>query len=480
MNCKPIVLRLSRLVLVVMLCVGGSAAWAQVAQEAQGPPKDVQGPELPPAAPPVADPTESLDKRLGVIEEWKAKIERLPSLSNKFNIGLNALQFLYSHQDAHVAEGKSQDNLSIRRSELLFYGKINEYIPKWHALSEFQSISLTNQTPGCAAGSPCNTQPTGTAVSATFFRESYIDYRPIPSIAPNLNFIRMGIFRMPFGIFTETSGGIRDVISSPFLTSVGSGTINRNGSNPTVGTIEFLQERDYFTDVRGTLFNKLEYVGGIMNGNNFQANASAIGANGPKVGYGRVRFLVTDISFVSFTMIAGESNNTNTAINARGKGNMDRYGIDARYTSRFLPGFMVQAEYWQGHDAVNQTSVGIPAQGACQNVAVCGGNAAPGVMRRTWYVLGKYFISSGPLQNFEPVVMYDWFDPDTHLNNDLYYRTIVGFNYYFENLPPKIQTKIQINYEFRHHSGSGPGTAVPNTDAFAQNAFFVMFQVRYQ
>ena len=184
---------------------------------------------------PCPDPSANLDQRLSAIEEWKAKIERLPSLSGKFNVGLNALQFLYTHQDAKVAEGKSQDNLSIRRSELLFYGKINEYIPKWHALMEFQSIGLTNNTPGCAAASSCNTQPVGTAASTTFFRESYIDFRPIPSIAPNLNFVRMGIFRMPWGIFTETSGGLRDVISSPFLTSVGSGTVNRNGSNATVG-----------------------------------------------------------------------------------------------------------------------------------------------------------------------------------------------------------------------------------------------------
>ena len=480
MHCKRIVLRLSRLVLVTGLCIGGHAAWAQVAQEPQIPTQQVQGPQAAPPSTPAVDPVESLDKRLSLLEEWKAKIERLPSLSNKFNIGLNALQFLYTHQDAHVAEGHSQDNLSIRRSELLFYGKINEYVPKWHALSEFQSTGLASTTPGCAAGSPCNTQPTGTAAAATYFRESYIDFRPIPSIAPNLNFIRMGIFRMPWGIFTETSGGIRDVVSSPFLTSVGSGTINRNGSNSTVGTIEFLQERDFFADVRGTLFNKLEYVGGITNGNNFEANASSIGANGPKVGYGRVRFLATDISFISFTLLAGESNNTNTQINGRGKGAFDRYGVDFRYTSRYLPGFMVQAEYWQGHDGANQTSVGVPAQGACLNVAQCGGNGAPGVMRRTWYALGKYFISSGPLQNFEPVVMYDWFDPDTNLGHDLYTRTIVGFNYYFENLPPKIQTKLSINYEFRHHSGFGPGTTVPNTDPFAQNAFFVQFQVRYQ
>lgn len=479
MTNNRIVLALSIAMLVCALFMGGHAAWAQMAQEAQGPEQGAQGPQpsLPPA--PVEDQSASLDKRLSLLEEWKAKIERLPSLSNKFNIGLNALQFQYSHQDAHVPEGKSQDNLQIRRSEVLMYGKINEYVPKWHTLMEMQSNNITNNTPGCPAPpGNCSTAAAGTPTTTTMFREAYIDFRPIPSIAPNLNVIRMGVFRMPFGIFTETTGGLRDIISTPYLNTVGSGTVNRNGSNSTVGTIDFIQERDYFADVRGTLFNRVEYVGGIMNNNNFQSNST--GANGPKVGYGRVRLMATDISFVSFTLIAGESNNTNTNINGRGKGSMDRYGVDFRYTSRYLPGFMLQGEYWQGHDAANQTSVGIPAQGSCLNVVACGGNGAPGVQRRTWYVYGKYFISNGPLQNFEPVLWYEQFDPNTATSNDLYTRTIVGLNYYFENLPPKIQTKIEIDYEFRHHSGSGPGTSPNQFDAFAQNAFFIQFQVRYQ
>ena len=427
------------------------------------------------------DPVTNLDQRLGMVEEWKAKIERLPSLGGKFNIGLNALQFLYTHQNADTPEGKSQDNLSVRRSEVLMYGKVNEYIPKWHTLMEMQSINLTNNTPDCTAapGGNCSAKAAGTGASTTMFREAYIDFRPMPSIAPNLNVVRMGVFRMPFGIFTEQSGGLRDVISSPYLNSVGSGTVTRNGTgNSTVGTIDFIQERDYFADVRGTLFHKLDYVVGIMNNNNFQANA--VGANGPKVFYSRARFLVTDISFVSFTVLAGESNNTNTEINGRGKGAFDRYGIDFRYTSRYLPGLMVQGEWWQGHDGANQTTVGTPAQGACLNVVQCGGNGSPGVQRRTWYLLGKYFISDGPLQNYEPVVMYEQFDPSTSMSNDMYTRAIVGFNYYFENLPPKIQSKISINYEFRHHQGTGPGTTVPETDAFAQNVFLAQFQVRYQ
>ncbi len=486
MRSKQVVLAICILAMGGVLFTSAQASAADAPDQSQGPGPAVQGAEAPiastpsPAAP-APDPVANLDTRLGAIEEWKAKIERLPSLSGKFNIGLNALQFQYTHLDAKVTEGKSQDNLSIRRSEVLMYGKVNEYIPKWHTLVELQSNTLSSNTPGCNPNTNCSasaTNPPGTAVATTMFREAYIDFRPMPSIAPNLNVIRMGVFRMPFGIFTETSGGIRDVISSPYLNSVGSGTVNRNGSNSSVGTIDFIQERDYFADVRGTLFNRLDYVVGIMNNNNFQANAT--GANGPKVFYSRTRFLVTDISFVSFTVLSGESNNDNTQINGRGKGAFDRYGIDARYTSRYLPGLMVQGEWWQGHDGANQTTVGTPAQGACLNVAQCGGNGAPGVQRRTWYVLGKYFISDGPLQNFEPVVMYEQFDPDTNLSNDMYMRAIVGLNYYFENLPPKIQSKIEVNYEFRHHQGTGPGTTVGPTDAFAQNAFLVQFQVRYQ
>jgi hypothetical protein len=456
----------------------------QADREKAGP--AVQGAQAPSSSTSAPDPVTNLDSRLSMVEEWKAKIEKLPSLSGKFNIGMNALQFQYTHQDAKVAEGKSQDNLSIRRSEILMYGKVNEYIPKWHTLLEMQSTNLTNSTPGCNTtnGQNCNPQsvsnptgtPAGTPATTTMFREAYIDFRPMPGIAPNLNVIRMGVFRMPFGIFTEQSGGLRDVVSSPYLNSVGSGTAG--GHNSTVGTIDFIQERDYFADVRGTLFHRLDYVAGIMNNNNYQANS--VGANGPKVGYGRVRFMVTDISFISFTVLEGESNNTGTQINGRGKGSFDRYGIDARYTSRYLPGLMVQGEWWQGHDGANQTTVGLPAQGTCSDTAQCGGNGAAGVQRRTWYVLGKYFISDGPLQNFEPVVMYEQFDPSTTMSNDMYTRTIVGFNYYFENLPPKIQSKISIDYEFRHHQGTGPGTFVGPTDAYAQNVFLAQFQVRYQ
>ena len=439
-------------------------------------------------------------RRLDSLEDWKLKTELLPILRDKVNFGLNALQFLYGHTNAQVQEGKSQDSFSIRRSEMLFWGKISETIPRWHILMEFQSINLTNNTPTTGSATP---------TSATFFRESYIDFRPVQSWAPNLNVIRMGIFRMPFGIFTEQSGGLRDVISSPYLTSVGGaggfnpttgastsqGAVNRNGTG---GNIEFIQERDYFIDLRGKIANRLEYAIGIMNNNNYQANAlvsntSGIGgANSPKVIYTRWRLFGNDVSFISFTTLQGESNNAGTMINGRGKGEFDRYGLDFRYTSKELTGLMLQGEYWVGHDGANSTTVGTAANGSCTNIIgtpgpggsnACGGSGAPGMHRRTWYVLGKYLITSGPFENFEPTFMYEQSDPNTNMSNDLYTRTIVGLTYYFENFPPKVQSKIQFNYEFRHHSGLGTGPNTPafdsKADPFAQNAFFVQFQVRF-
>jgi hypothetical protein len=342
-------------------------------------------------------------------------------------------------------------------------------------LMEFQSTGNTNNTP--------LTGPSTTSV-ATFFREAYIDVRPIQSWAPNLNMIRMGIFRMPFGIFTETSGGLRDIISSPYLNGVGGGGGPGQNRNGTGGSIEFLQERDYFVDVRGKLMNRLEYVVGIMNNNNFQANGivsntSGIGgANQPKAVYTRIRLFGDDVSFISFNMIQGTSNNAGTFINGRGKGHFDRYGVDFRYNPKFLPGFMVYGEYWQGHDGSNATTVGTAANGACLDT--CGGSGAPGVQRRTWYVLAKYLFTEGPLENFEPVYMYEEFDPNTRLSNDLYTRHIAGLTYYFENFPPKMQSKVQFNYEFRHHSGLGPGIPLNAAmDPFAQNAFFFQWQVRF-
>ena len=170
MSCTQRVLAVCILTMAGTLVTGIAAHAAdEPADKSQIPAPVVQEVRTP--LPSTSGPTTvaNLDTRLGVLEEWKAKIERLPSLSDKFNIGMNAIQFLYAHQDAHVAEGKSQDNFSIRRSEILIYGKVNEYIPKWHTLLEMQSNNLTNSTPGCAVGANCSTAASGTRVRQPCF-----------------------------------------------------------------------------------------------------------------------------------------------------------------------------------------------------------------------------------------------------------------------------------------------------------------------
>ena len=64
----------------------------------------------------IADQTRRLDS----IEDWKYKTELLPILRDKVNFGLNALQFLYGHNDVQIPTGKSQDSFEIRRSEIVF------------------------------------------------------------------------------------------------------------------------------------------------------------------------------------------------------------------------------------------------------------------------------------------------------------------------------------------------------------------------
>jgi len=55
----------------------------------------------------------------------------------------------------------------------------------------------------------------------------------------------------------------------------------------------------------------------------------------------------------------------------------------------------------------------------------------------------------------------------------------VGINYYFANLPPRIQAKFMINYEFRHRDGFGPGTKVNKLDEFGNDALLIQLHVRW-
>ena len=160
MRIRPVVRSLSILAMGMLIFTGAQATAADSvaqnqgpttgAQEAQAPapstPVDQnQGPTAPgqgaqvpvPSAPP-SDPSANLDQRLSAIEEWKAKIERLPSLSDKFNVGMNALQFLYTHQDAHSLKAKARITCRFAGLSCSFTERLTNMSPNGMRLLSFR------------------------------------------------------------------------------------------------------------------------------------------------------------------------------------------------------------------------------------------------------------------------------------------------------------------------------------------------------
>lgn len=399
--------------------------------------------------------------------EWQKKVSQLPILSDKFNIGVNALQAQFFSQDAHVPEGSTQNQFLIRRAELITWGKLMDQIPRWHVLFDFGSLGTVNSntkvctTPACTL--PTETANVISAANNQILKEAYIDIRPVLSWAPYLDIIRVGQYRIPFGIENDTSSGIIDFISRAYFSSGASG-----GGSVSTG-IDFLQERDIYIDIKSKPHEFIELDAVVMNGNFI--DYTKIDNNSQKDYLGRIRIKPRKDLFFSASAMTGESENRNTALNGRGKGRYDRLGSDFRYTPDWLPGLHLQGEWITGHDAPNQANVG----------ATTFTTNGIGVMRRTWYVYAKYRLDNlgvDWLKGWEPIVRYEEFDPNTSVGKDMFTRTTVGINYYFAEMLPKVQTKLQLNYEFRHHQ---EGFTNGNTefDATAKNAFLIQFQVRW-
>lgn len=400
-----------------------------------------------------AEPTNAL-------AEWQKKVSQLPILSDKFNIGVNSLQPQFFSQDAHVPEGSGQNQFLMRRAELITWGKLMDQIPRWHILFDFASLGTLNSNTKVCTNAACTT--TANVISSAdnqILKEAYIDIRPVLSWAPYLDIIRIGQYRIPFGIENDTSSGLIDFISRGYFSSGAGG-----GGSVSTG-IDFLQERDMYIDIKSKPSEFIELDAVVMNGNFI--DYTKIDNNSQKDFLGRIRIKPQKDLFVSFSGITGASENINTALNGRGKGKYDRLGFDVRYTPDWLPGLHLQGEWITGHDAPNQANVG--ATSVTTNEI--------GVMRRTWYAYAKYRLDNLGvewLKGWEPLVRYEEFDPSTTAGNDLFTRTTVGVNYYFAEALPKVQTKLQLNYEFRHHQGVDP-----TNDAAGKNAVLLQFQVRW-
>lgn len=461
-------------------------------------------------------------------EDWRKKLSSLPILSDKFNIGLNVLDVQYLNGRAEASPGKSNDSIFVRRAELIAWGKVNDYIPRWHILGDFSS---SNQ----------------------ILKEAYIDFVPALRLQPYLDRLRFGQYRIPVGIETETSSGLIDFISRSFITQApatnkaatafstpglpgtlpedpvffdltnqvggGSNQVYRGAPTAAPGTLaatgaqDFIQERDVYLSLKSKPFELLDLDLGLMNGNGINSVGSSTDNNGIKDFFGRARVKLRKDFFVSMSTIQGKSTNLDSRLGGRGKGSYDRYLADFQFRPVFLPGLWLQGEFAVGHDApqVGSTITPLAFQNPlggfnvdpfdsfeCRtsnisNALFNGGNPivqnsvfpktninCRGETRTAWYVYGKYRFQNGWFKDLELLGRYEEYDPSQNVSQDMLYRTTVGFNYYFTNLPPRIQAKLMVNYEFRRHAGDGPGRSIITTfDEFGHNALLVQLHVRW-
>ncbi len=234
-----------------------------------------------------AEPTNNLT-------EWQKKVSQLPILSDKFNIGVNALQPQFFSQNAHVPEGSPQNAFLIRRAELIVWGKLMDQIPRWHILSDFASLSTLNSNTKVCTNATCTT--TSNVMSTAnnqILKEAYIDVRPVLSWAPYLDIIRFGQMRIPFGIENETSSGLIDFISRTYFSSGAGG-----GGSVSTG-IDFVQERDIYVDLKSKPHEMIELDAVVMNGNSHRLHQDrqqfTKGLLGPYHGssHGRICFSVS-------------------------------------------------------------------------------------------------------------------------------------------------------------------------------------------
>jgi hypothetical protein len=408
------------------------------------------------------------EKSVGMVEEWKKKMEKLPILSDKFNIGVNVLQVQYLNNQADATPGTSDNRFFIRRAELITWGKVNNYWPRWHMLFDFGALSNIGRSSGLNSLSTTGTTTDNTQI----LREAYVDIVPSLTAQPYIDRFRIGQYRIPVGIEGSTSSGLIDFINRNYITQApgaSTGGVTGTAAAGTLSnTIDFIQERDVYIDLKSKPLEQLELDLGIMNGNGINGPGTAFDNNSQKDFFGRVRVKPRKDVFVSMGTIQGESTNLNSRNGGRGKGNYDRYIADFQGKPEFLPGFWLQGEYAWGHDAPPAASVALDAV-----------TTGRGEFRKAWYIYGKYLVQSGPLKDWEILARYEQFDPSTNVSQDILERTTIGINYYFANLPPRIQAKFMINYEFRNRQGNGPGTSVTNFDEFGNDALLLQLHVRW-
>jgi len=217
--------------------------------------------------------------------------------------------------------------------------------------------------------------------------------------------VSMGSFKVPFGLETSTPcSGLYTIYRSK-------------------GTLELVSPfRDLgLMFLGGSRETKFQYAVGLLNG-------KGLGLRDDN----HFKDIVARIGFNPISNIhVGSSFKYGQALSAAGLPDPDqrlRFGGELELN---FQGFTIQGEYIWAKD-MGSSIVG----GGCSG----GGEVVIGdKIRNGGYVMAAYNLS----YTIQPVIKFEYFDPDNGINNNEEYVTTVGLNYFFNDW-----TRLQLNYRY--------------------------------
>ena len=306
------------------------------------------------------------------------QIKRLTARADLITVGVNALQVQYYRDEGdQLADGTpigestafSRNGFTLRRAELYARGRISDAI-------RYELIFDLNG-------------------SGTNLRDGFIDL-----VGPPYAALRLGQFRIPFGIETQQSA--RNLV---FIDRM---LVSHLGEQQKI-LANFVQERDLGVRLAGEPISgplNVSYALALINGDGL----NAVDANDLKDTVGRVGIRLAGFQ-VGSSVYRGRRRDAAAPFLNRDR---TRVGWDAEINPNPLKALLIRGELVSGRD--DRTT------------------------RRGWYVLAAYRLTD----RWEPAARVERWDPDRGAGNDAVTRTTLGLNYHIAG-----DTRLAVNYEFR-------------------------------
>ncbi len=306
------------------------------------------------------------------------RLDRLIALTDTIRIGVDALQIQYYHDSgAQLGDGTAigggtslgRNGVTLRRAEFYARGRVSERI----AYETLFDLSGT----------------------APIIRDGFIEVAGTPYAN-----LRLGQFRIPFGVETRLSDKNLVFIDRTLLTYLGEQ--QRVVSN-------LLQEWDRGVQLLGEPISgpiNVAYALALVNGEGL----NAVDGNGLTDLVGRFGIRVAGYQIGASTY-RGTRRDAAAPFLDRDR---TRFGWDAEVNPNPLKALLIRGELIRGRD--DQTST------------------------RGWYVLAAYRVTDC----WEPAVRIERWDPDRGAAGDGFTRTTLGLNYHLIG-----DTRLSANYEFR-------------------------------